>query len=142
MQDPAGRDLDAAHSEDMITEIIRPAAIVPQAAARAVLTGMANSSVFVDGYWLAEPSRWTRYDRPWVGPGDPGPAQRLGTIQVAYGTPTKYEITILQVGITRIGAEAGFSVRQLCDEALGFGETTLAECPRTSSSAAPKPIRF
>jgi hypothetical protein len=142
MPGPASRDAEAPNGEDMITEIIRPAAIVPEAAARAILTGMANSSVFVDGFWLAEPSRWTRYNRPWVAPGDPGQTQRLGTVQVAYGTPTKYEITIFQVTVTQVGADAGVSVQSLCDEALAFGELTLAECPRAALSAPPKPFRF
>ena len=48
--------------EQMVTEVIRPAAIIPEAAARAILTGMAVSSVYTDGVWLAEPSRWIRYD--------------------------------------------------------------------------------
>jgi hypothetical protein len=142
MEGPASQDAEGPHGEDMITEIIRPAAIVPEAAARAILTGMASSSVYVDGFWLAEPSRWTRYDHPWLGPGDPGRTQRLGTIQVAYGTPTKYEITIFQVTVTQIGAEAGVTVQSLCDEALAFGELTLAECPRATLSAPPKPFRF
>jgi hypothetical protein len=142
MQGPDSQDAEGSHGEDMIIEVIRPAAIVPEAAARAILTGMAHSSVYMDGFWLAEPSRWTRYDRPWVRPGDPGETQRLGTIQVAYGTPTKYEITIFQVAVTQIGADTGVSVQTLCDEALAFGELTLAECPRATLSAPPKPFRF
>jgi hypothetical protein len=126
----------------MITEIIRPAAIVPEAAARAILTAMARNSVHTGGVWLAEPSRWARYDRAWRAPGDPGHTHRLGTIQVAYGTPTKYEITIFQVTVTQIGADAGFSVQSLCDEALAFGELTLANCPRATLSSPPKPFRF
>jgi hypothetical protein len=142
MEGSASHDAHVLQGEDMITEVIRPAAIVPEAAARAILTGMASSSVYVDGFWLAAPSRWTRYDRPWVGPSDPGQTQRLGTIQVAYGTPTKYEITIFQVAITQVGADSGVSVQSLCDEALAFGELTLAKCPRATLSAPPKPFRF
>ncbi len=62
--------------------------------------------------------------------------------QVAYGTPTKYEITIYQVTITQAGQDAGYMVASLCDEALGFGDLTLAQCPRATLAAPPKPFRF
>ena len=127
---------------DVITEVIRPAAIVPEGAARAILSGMTHNSVHTGGCWLAEPSCWIRYSAPWTSPGDPGPSLRLGTIQVAYGTPTKYEITIYQVTITQFGAELGMTVASLCDEALSFGDLTLAVCPRATLAAPPKPFRF
>lgn len=66
----------------------------------------------------------------------------LGSIQVAYGTPTKYEITIYRVTVTHAGAAYGWTVRTLCDEALGFGDLTLAMCPRAELTAPPKPFRF
>ena len=130
------------HGVDVITEVIRPAAIVPEAAARAILTGMATNSVHTGGCWLADPSCWARYDYPWPAPDDRGQSHLLGTIQVAYGTPTKYEITIYQVTITQYGAATGLTVAALCDEALGFGELTLAGCPRATLVAPPKPFRF
>ena len=60
----------------------------------------------------------------------------------AYGTPTKYEITIYQVTITQYGAATGMTVASLCDEALSFGELTLAQCPRATLAPPPKPFRF
>ena len=131
-----------AHGTDVVTEVIRPAAIIPENAARAILSGMTRNSVYNDGCWLAEPSCWTRYDFPWDAPGDRGQTHRLGTIQVAYGTPTKYEITIYQVTITQYGTERGVTVQSLCDEALSFGDLSLAECPRASLAPPPKPFRF
>jgi hypothetical protein len=127
---------------DVITEVIRPAAIVPEEAARAILSGMAESSVHTGGRWLAEPSRWVRFDHPWAAPEVPAGATRLGTIKVAYGTPTKYEITIYQVTITVAGHDAGYTVQSLSDEALQFGNLTLAQCPRAALAAPPKPFRF
>ena len=61
---------------------------------------------------------------------------------VAYGTPTKYEITLYRVTITRFGQDNGWSVELLSDEALGYGGLTLAECPRAALNAPPKPFRF
>lgn len=138
--EPTGHD--EAYDEGVITEVIRPAAIVPEDAARAILVELSLNSVHADGLWLAEPSRWNRYDRPWTTDG-PDPAGGLvGTLQIAYGTPTKYEITIYRVTITRLGAELGATVRSLCDEALGFGDLTLDDCPRAALNAPPKPFRF
>ena len=138
----AGSPSDAAYDENVVSEVIRPAAIVPEEAARAILVELSLNSVHSGGLWRAEPSRWNRYDRPWGSTQDPGESCLLGSIQVAYGTPTKYEITIYRVSITRRGAELGLTVQGLTDEALGHGDLSLAECPRAHVLAPPKPFRF
>jgi hypothetical protein len=61
---------------------------------------------------------------------------------VAYGTPTRYEITIYRVTVTKFGNEQGWTVTTLCDEALGFGGLDLANCPRAALSDPPKPFVF
>lgn len=132
-----------AHDEGVVTEVIRPAAILPEVATREVLMQLALNDVRVDGHWQADPSVWRRYDRPWDGEdGGPGSAGLLGTIQVAYGVPTRYEITIFRVTVSELGDETAWTVTTLCDEALGYGGLTLATCPRASLSAPPKPFRF
>ncbi|MGN6246302.1 MAG: hypothetical protein ACTHQ3_21845 [Motilibacteraceae bacterium] len=131
-----------AYDEGVVSEVIRPAAIVPEEAARAVLVELALRDVQNNGVWQSEPSLWSRYDRPWRGYGDPGGAELIGTLQVAYGTPTKYEITIYRVTVTRFGTEHGWTVASLSDEALGFGGLDLASCPRASLAPPPKPFRF
>jgi hypothetical protein len=128
--------------DEAITQVIRPAAIIPEAAARAILTGMAVSSVYTDGLWLAEPSRWVRYDRAWTQPLETGRTSRLGTIRVTYGMPTKYEITLFQVAVTQAGMDAGMTPQDLADEALAFGGLTLAGCPRAPVTVPPKPFRY
>jgi hypothetical protein len=130
------------YDEGVVSEVIRPAAIVPEEAARAVLVELALRDVQNGGVWLAEPSLWSRYDRPWAGHGDLAGAELIGSMQVAYGTPTKYEITIYRVTVTRYGTDQGWTVESLCDEALGFGNLGLANCPRATLSAPPKPYRF
>lgn len=140
--DPADGPDDAAYDENAISEVIRPAAIVPEDAARSILVELSLNSVHSGGVWRAEPSRWNRYDRPWRSSEDPGESLLLGSIQVAYGTPTKYEITIYRVTITRHGAEVGLTVAGLTDEALGHGDLTLADCPRAVIQPPPKPFRF
>ncbi len=133
-----------------VTEVIRPAAVVPEEAARTILVELSLRDVRSGGLWQAESSSWRRYDRPFTAVGDAshGAAEELarphliGTIQIAYGTPTKYEITLFRVSVTRYGSELGWTVQSLCDDALGFGDLSLAECPRASLAAPPKPFRF
>jgi hypothetical protein len=131
-----------AYDEGVVSEVIRPAAIVPEESARAILVELALRDVQNGGVWQSEPSLWSRYDRPWESYGSPGGAELIGTIQVAYGTPTKYEITIYRVTVTRFGSAHGWTVESLSNEALGFGSLDLATCPRASLSPPPKPFRF
>ena len=131
-----------AYDEGVVSEVIRPAAIVPEEAARAILVELALRDVQNGGVWQSEPQLWSLYDRPWHGYDNPAGAEQIGSIQVAYGTPTKYEITIYRVTVTRFGTAAGFTVNSLTDEALTFGGLTLAECPRATLNAPPKPFNY
>lgn len=136
-----GQLVRGALDEGVVSEVIRPAAIVPEEAARAVLVELALRDVQNGGVWQSEPSVWSRYDRPWHGAGNPAGAELIGSIQVAYGTPTKYEITIYRVIVSRFGTENGWTVEALCDEALSYGDLSLASCPRATLAAPPKPFR-
>lgn len=140
MQDRLGDD--DAYDDAYVSEVIRPAAVVPEDAAREILVELALDDVGAGGHWRAEPSRWSRYDRPWTSATDPGGAVLVGILQVAYGTPTRYEITIYRVTITTPGAALGWTVVSLSDDALGLGGLTLDDCPRASLAAPPKPFRF
>jgi len=134
--------MNEAYHEGVVSEVIRPAAVVPEEAARAILVELALRDVKNGGQWQSEPSLWSRYDRPWHGTPNATGAELVGTIQVAYGTPTKYEITIYRVTVTRLGTESGWTVASLTDEALGFGDLTLAACPRATLAAPPKPFKY
>ena len=127
-----------------VSEVIRPAAVLPETAARAVLVELAHHDVRSGGVWASSPTLWERYDRPWNGPGtaSAGDAVLIGSLQVSYGTPTRYAITIYRATITTFGAEHGWSVEGLCDEALSYGGYTLAECPRADLKPPPRPFRF
>lgn len=132
-----------AYDEGVVTEVIRPAAVLPESSARAVLVELAMRDVLARGHWQTTPTLWRRYDRPFDGrDGTSGTAELLGTMQVAYGTPTRYEITIYRATITRLGQEHGWSVVALCDEALGYGGLDLMSCPRADLAPPPKPFRF
>ncbi|MGN6473642.1 MAG: hypothetical protein ACTHK4_08355 [Mycobacteriales bacterium] len=135
--------ISEAFGDGAVTEVLRPSAIVPEEATRNILVEMAMRDVQLGGEWSADPATWRRYDKPWDGPNrTQGTAELLGSIQVAYGTPTRYEITIFRVSVTRVGDEKGVTVQSLCDEALGFGGLTLENCPRADLKPPPKPFRL
>jgi hypothetical protein len=136
-------ELAAAVYEDVaVTEVIRPAAVLPESAARVVLVELALRDVRSEGHWWSSPVLWQRWDRPWDSVEEAGGAQLIGSLQVTYGSPTKYAITIFRATITLHGAEEGWSVEALCDEALGFGGHTLADCPRADLVPPPKPFKM
>jgi hypothetical protein len=121
-----------------ITHVIRPAAVVPEAAASAIVRALETLDVSRGGVWNASPTVWQRYSGPWDGPGATrGSAELVGTIAVAYETPVRHHITVYRVTVTEAGADQGWTVDQLCDEALGYGGLTLDDCPRAELKAPP-----
>lgn len=135
-------ELAALYDPSAVTEVIRPAAIIPEEATRSILAALALADVQLGGCWQSQPSLWTRFDGPWRSADDPGAAQLIGSIQSAYGTPTRHEITIYRATVTPYGADAGWTVESLCDDALRFGGLSLATCPRATLAAPPKVFRF
>lgn len=138
----AERGAGTPGEEGVVSQVIRPAAVIPEECARSILVELALRDVQNGGVWQSNPSLWSRYDRPWQGYAQPGGSQLVGTIQVAYATPTKYEITVYRVTVTRFGTEASWTVEGLCDEALGYGGLDLAHCPRAPLADPPRPFRF
>jgi hypothetical protein len=132
----------SAYDDGDVTEVIRPAAILDEEAARAVLAELSLDDARAGGLWVAEPTSWRRYDRPWDSADDPGESTLVGTMQVIYGSPTRHEITIYRATVTGRAVTAGWSVTSLCDDALRSAGLTLDSCPRASLSAPPRPFRF
>jgi hypothetical protein len=113
------------------TRVIRPAAILRAVEADRVRNALEELDVARGGVWNVNPGLWQRYDTPWDGPaGLTGSARLLGTIAVMYGSPSRYDITIYRVTITPYGAESGWTVESLCDEALAHAGLSLASCTR------------
>jgi hypothetical protein len=128
--------------EGVVTQVIRPAAVIPEEAARSVLMQLALRDVRIGGVWDVEPNVWRRFDVPWEAGDNHGAAELMGTIQIAYGVPTRYEITLFRATITREGTAAGWTVEALCDEALQLGGLTLDSCPRADLAPPPRPFRM
>lgn len=132
-----------ASGDGDVSEVIRPAAILNEEAARQVLADLSLNDARAQGVWVAEPGTWKRYDRTWNGQdGTPGSAQLVGTIQAIYGTPTRHEITIYRATVTGPAAVEGWTVTSLCDDALRFAGLTLDTCPRATLAPPPRPFQF
>lgn len=130
------------YDQGLVTAVIRPAAVIPQLAANAIVVELSVRDVRHDGLWDVATTAWTRYDRPWATPTQPGSAVPVGAIHVTYGAPTRYDITLHRVTITERGATMGWTVAALCDEALLPAHLTLAECPRAQLTTPPSPFRW
>ena len=125
------------------TEVIRPAAVLMEESAKRILAGLADNDVHTGGTWWTTPGIWRRYDRAWPTDSDePGSAVHLGTISCVYDSPQRYSVTIFRASITPEGVAAGWNVEGLCDDALKFGDMTLASCPRAQLNPAPRPFRL
>jgi hypothetical protein len=122
-----------------IQTIIRPAAVLPEHAARLILPALRERDVTCGGVWNTTPTLWQRYNKPWDGPlASPGSSVLLGSIGVVYGTPTRGSITVYRAAVTEEAAAAGWTTEGLCDEAFAFAGLTLASCPRAALAAPPK----
>jgi hypothetical protein len=118
--------------------IIRPAAVLDERAAAAVLLELDRLDISVGGVWSASSSLWQRYDQPWDGPGGTrGSSTLVGSIAVMYDAPNRHQITIYKVTVTDAGRTAGWTVESVCDDALGWVGLSLATCPRAELAQPP-----
>ena len=128
----------AEDDEVELTRIIRPALVLDEAAGARIVTALSERDVSRGGCWNASSTIWQRYTGPWDGPGATrGNSQLVGTIAVAYGMPIRNHITIYRVTVTEAGADAGYTVESLCDEALDYGGLTFASCARAELTQPP-----
>lgn len=145
---PSGEPVESLASrlyDDVtVTEVIRPAAVLSERNAKRVLDGLHADDVRSGGRWHAEPGCWRLFERPWKGRDERSAATAglIGSIQVAYGMPTRYEITIFRATVTLAGTRVGYTVESLCDAALRHADLTLATCPRIDLQPPPKPFRM
>ena len=128
--------------ESGVSEVIRPAAILPEKATVQILRSLESEDARHGGVWDAAPGSWSRYDRPWPDTLGPGTTARLiGTVRCIYDTPSRYLTTVYRASVTATGVHQGWTVERLCDEAFGFGGLTLATCPRTDMPGPPVTYR-
>lgn len=118
-----------------LNRVIRPAAVLPEHAAREILSWLQTVDVSQGGCWSSGIGSIQRYSGPFDGPsGMRGSAVLLGSLHITWDT---YEATIYRVSVTDAGAALGMTVDSLCDEVLRVAGLTLASCPRAALHAAP-----
>ncbi len=121
-------DVPAEFLEDFaVSEVIRPAAVLSETAARRVLGALA-----LDPRWEVTPGVWLRNDTA---------GTHLGTLSCVYDTPSRYSVTVFRASITTDGVTQAWTVERLCDEAFGHADLTLAEVPRADLLPPPPPFR-
>jgi hypothetical protein len=129
--------------EGSLSEVIRPAAVVPPEATREILAALSSRDLRHGGVWTSTPTLWTRFDDPVLDDdGRLADPVVMGTIHVVYGAPSKFEVTIYRATITHSGTLDGWTVTRMCDEALAFGGLTLRTCPRADMVQPPRPFLF
>jgi hypothetical protein len=122
-------------------EVIRPAAVLSEMAAREILKGLAADDVRDGGHWWTRVGTWRRYESPWAeGADEPGDAVHIGTISSVYDSPARYCVTVFRVSMTAYGLRQGWTTGSLCDEAFGHAGLTLDGCPRATLAAPPRPF--
>src|SRR4051812_49477720 len=114
-------DFDAAYSgAGELTKVIRPAAVVPEASAAAIIKQLSMRDVSRGGVWNVSATLWQRYSGAWDGiGGTTGSAVLIGSIPGAYETPVRNHHTIYPVQITESRPDSGWTVEAFCDEAPG-----------------------
>lgn len=118
--------------------VIRPAAIIAEAAARRLILWLEANSLEKGGLWSVGSSGiWQRYDKPWNGQyGSRGDSTLVGTVHVTYDMPRKFEVVLHRVQITDHGLMLGWTTTKLVDEALSQVGLSIATCPRDTSAPA------
>ena len=131
----------ALHTPYVATErVIRPAAVVPERAARQIMAWLEDHDVTGGGCWSHDVSYVQRFSGPFDGAaGMRGTAVLLGSIHMVWD---RWSATIYRANVTEAGAQAGLSVEKLCDQVLGVAGLSLATCPRADLVDAPVPDPF
>ena len=126
--------------DSTLDRVIRPAAVLPERAAREILAWLQTHDVSAGGCWSSGVGSIQRYSGPFDGPsGMRGSAVLLGSLHITWDT---YEATIYRVSITDAGAARGLTVDRLCNEVLQVADLTLESCPRAHLLDAPRPDPF
>lgn len=120
--------------------VIRPAAVLPDRAARDIMGWLADHDVTRGGCWAHDVSYIKRFSGPFDGiAGMRGSAVLLGSLHITW---ERYSVTIYRVNVTDDGVARGLTVEALCDEVLSVAGLTLDSCPRADLVAAPTPDPF
>jgi hypothetical protein len=115
---------------------VRPALVLPERQARALLSAAERGDVSRGGCFSAGPAGVQVWSGPWDGVlGTHGSSEHLGSVDWCYDTPTRHYITIYRVLVTSRGAAAGQTTSGLLGRVLAMagvdaaGQAQLAPPP-------------
>ena len=91
-----------------LTSHVRPALVLPELQARALLDAARHEDVSAEGPFSAGPAGIQRWSGPFNGPdGTKGTAVHLGSVDWTYDTPAKHWALIYRAMVTQQGIEHG-----------------------------------
>lgn len=100
---------------------VRPAIVLPDREARALLAAAERADVSRGGDFSAGPAGIQVWSGPWNGLlGRHGDARHLGSVDWSYDTPTRHYITVYRVLVTTEGLDAGETPQTLLDRVLAL----------------------
>jgi hypothetical protein len=104
-----------------LTSHVRPALVLPELQARALLDASAHSDVTAGGSFSAGPAGIQRWSGPFDGPdGTKGAALHLGSVDWTYDTPAKHWALIYRAMVTQDGIEHGETTLSILLSVLGL----------------------
>jgi hypothetical protein len=142
LKEPAADSLrlnTAAIAIPALTSQVRPALILPELQARALLDAAARADVRADGCFGAGPAGIQLWSSPFNGAdGGSGTSVHLGSVDWTYDTPAKHWALIYRAMVTQAGIESGETTLSVLTRVLAL--TGLAIDGDRVQLAAP-PVR-
>jgi hypothetical protein len=118
---------------------VRPAIVLPDREARALLAAAERADVSRGGRFSAGPAGVQVWSGPWDGLlGSRGASEHLGSVDWSYDTPTRHWITVYRVLVTAKGVAAGQSPQSVLDLVLALAGV---EAPNDALSLPVPPPR-
>jgi hypothetical protein len=104
-----------------LTSHVRPALVLPELQARALLDAAMREDVSTEGCFSAGPAGIQRWSGPFDGPdGQKGSAIHLGSVDWTYDTPAKHWALIYRAMVTQAGIEHGETTLSVLLSVLGL----------------------
>jgi hypothetical protein len=103
-----------------LASAVRPALVLAERQARALLDAAAANDVSRGGLFSTSPACVQVWDRPWDSLAAPGSAVHLGSVDWSYDTPVKHYVTIYRAMVTDAGNSAGESTLSVLGRVLAL----------------------
>lgn len=142
---PGHRSFRLTRGADRITVStqVRPAIVLPDREARALLAAAQEADVAHGGCFSAGPAGVQVWSGPWNGRlGSRGTSEHHGSVDWSYDTPTRHWITVYRVLVTAPGEAAGVTPAAVLDRVLALADVqTPSGCLHLLEPPARDPFR-